>query len=97
MTTQVIQQVLLLASPQSRMEAKAFMRGELTELSPRTVEELSGLVIGYVCQSVQDSNLFFLKKAWASKPSITVDVYGLLISAHASSHVRVATAIAPRT
>jgi hypothetical protein len=51
MTAQVVQQVLSLASPQSRVEAKAFMRGELTELSPRASAELGGLVQGYVRQS----------------------------------------------
>lgn len=51
MTAQVIQHILPLASPQSRMEAKAFIRGELSELSPRAVAELGELVQGYVRQS----------------------------------------------
>jgi hypothetical protein len=51
MTNEVVQQVLPMASPQSRMEANAFMRGELTELSSSTKVELSGLVKGYVRQS----------------------------------------------
>ena len=51
MTAQVVQQVLSLASPQSRREANAFIRGELTELSLSTVVELGGLVKGYVHQS----------------------------------------------
>jgi hypothetical protein len=51
MTAKVVQQVLSLASPQSRMEANALMRGELTELSPRASAELGGLVQGYVRQS----------------------------------------------
>lgn len=51
MTAQVIQQVLPLASPKSQMEARAFIRGELTELSPRAVAELGGLVKGYIRQS----------------------------------------------
>ena len=50
-TAQVVQHVLPLASPQSRMEAKAFIRGKLTELSPRAIAELDGLVKGYVRQS----------------------------------------------
>jgi hypothetical protein len=51
MTAQVVQQVLALASPQSRMEANAFIRGEINGLSPRAIAELGGLVQGYVRQS----------------------------------------------
>lgn len=51
MTAQVVQQVLPLASHQAQMEAFAFIRGELTELSSTTKAELSGLVKGYVRQS----------------------------------------------
>lgn len=51
MTAQVVQQVLPLASHHAQMEAFAFIRGELTELSSTTKIELSGLVKGYVRQS----------------------------------------------
>ena len=48
MAENVVRKVLTLATPFTRKEANAFMRGNLNEMSHSTIVELKALITGYV-------------------------------------------------